>query len=241
MFQHSHKESSVFRKVISAFTAVFFVSTTILPPSVAAQSLPSILNLPAPGVMLTPTVGYTPALIKGIAINPENPLNFTFYVSQGDENLDATALQATSDKLIKYFLATLTTPAEDLWVNLSPHEKDRIISPKFGVTEMGRDLLAQDYVLKQMTASLMYPEDELGREFWQRVHAKAAEKFGSTQIPTNTYNKIWIVPESAAVYENASGAFVVNSRLKVLMAEDYLAMQEAAGRGRIRPRAAGWG
>ncbi|MBZ0165934.1 MAG: hypothetical protein K8I00_03935 [Candidatus Omnitrophica bacterium] len=230
MFQHSRKGIPVTRRVTSALTAIFFIVTSILPPSVAAQTLPTILNLPAPGVMLTPTVGYTPALIKGIAVNPENPLNFTFYVSQGDEQLDATALRQTSDKLIKYFLATLTTPSEDLWVNLSPHEKDRIISEKFGVTEMGRDLLAQDYILKQMTASLMYPEDELGREFWKRVHNKAAEKYGSTQIPSSTYSKIWIVPERAAVYENERGAFVVNSRLKVLMAEDYLAMQKAAGR-----------
>ncbi|MBZ0165828.1 MAG: UTP--glucose-1-phosphate uridylyltransferase [Candidatus Omnitrophica bacterium] len=95
---------------------------------------------------------------------------------------------------------------------------------------MGRDLLAQDYILKQLTASLMYPENELGQRFWKRVHAKAAEKFGTTQIPMNAYHKIWIVPDRAAVYENESGAFVVNSRLKVMLAEDYVAMQNAAGR-----------
>ena len=30
----------------------------------------------------------------------------------------------------------------------------------FGLTEMGRDLLAEDYMLKQITASLIYPEDQ---------------------------------------------------------------------------------
>ncbi|MCA9395199.1 MAG: fructose-bisphosphate aldolase class I [Candidatus Omnitrophica bacterium] len=230
MFQKSRQGNSVIRRFTSALTVVFFITTSILPPSVAAQSLPELLNMPAPGVMVKPTVGYTPALIKGIAVNPDDPLNFTFYVSPGDEQLNPAELRETSDKLIKYFLATLTTPSEDLWVNLSPHEKDRIISDKFGMTEMGRDLLAQDYILKQMTASLMYPEDELGRDFWQKVHSMAAEKYGTAEIPTNTFNKVWIVPESAAVYENASGAFVVSSRLKVLLAQDYLAMQKAAGR-----------
>ena len=34
----------------------------------------------------------------------------------------------------------------------------------FGKTEMGRDLLAQDYILKQITASLIYPENRFGEE-----------------------------------------------------------------------------
>jgi hypothetical protein len=46
-------------------------------------------------------------------------------------------------KLIKYFLASLTIPEKDLWVNLSPYEKDRIIPQSFGLTEMGRDLLSR--------------------------------------------------------------------------------------------------
>ena len=58
-------------------------------------------------------------------------------------------------RLVKYFLAALTIPEKDLWVNLSPYEKDRVITDEFGSTEMGRDLLAQDYMLKQLTSSLI--------------------------------------------------------------------------------------
>jgi len=68
-------------------------------------------------------------------------------------------------KLVKYFLASLTIPDEDQWVNLSPYEKGRIIQGNFGKTEMGRDLLSQDYLLKQITSSLMYPESGLGKKF----------------------------------------------------------------------------
>ncbi|MBP9853410.1 MAG: hypothetical protein KBD53_00920, partial [Candidatus Omnitrophica bacterium] len=213
------------RKVICSFVAFSFIFTSILPPQVAAQSLPTILNLPIPGSLVAQTSGFTPALIRGITINPENPLNFTFYVSKGDQNITDTQLQEESSKLIKYFLATLTTPSRDLWVNLSPYEKDKMIPAEFGVTEMGRDLLAQDYVLKQLTASLMYPENELGKKFWEKVHKKAFDKFGTSDIPVETFNKIWIVPERAAVYEHDGSAFVLNSHLKVMLAQDYMALR----------------
>jgi hypothetical protein len=123
----------------------------------------------------------------------------------------------------------LTTPENEMWVNLSPYEKDRIVPERFGQTEMGRDLLAQDYILKQITASLIYPEDELGKKFWDRVYAEAKKKFGTTDIPVNTFNKVWIVPAKAVVYENpqSASAYVVESSLNVMLEEDYLALQKS--------------
>ena len=58
----------------------------------------------------------------------------------------------------------------------SPYEKDRIIPQSFGLTEMGRDLLAEDYMLKQITASLIYPEDEIGKKFWKRIYEEALQE-----------------------------------------------------------------
>ena len=83
----------------------------------------------------------------------------------------------------------------------------------FGLTEMGRDLLAEDYMLKQITASLIYPEGETGKKFWKRIYEEAEKKFGTTNIPVNTFNKVWIVPEKAVVYENAKAgtAYVVEA------------------------------
>jgi len=89
----------------------------------------------------------------------------------------------------------LTIPENELWVNLSPYERNRIIPKNFGLTEMGRDLLAEDYMLKQITASLIYPEGEIGKKFWARIYQEAARKFGTTNIPVNTFNKVWIVPQ----------------------------------------------
>jgi hypothetical protein len=194
----------------------------MLPP-IYAQVVPqTVLNLPAPGVMVSLTPAFTPAMIKGINIYPENPLKFDFIIDRGDTDLTPEQFREESAKLIKYFLASLTVPEKEMWVNLSPYEKDRIIPEHFGRTEMGRDILAQDYMLKQLSSSLTSPDADLGKEFWNRIYQKAQGKFGTTDIPMNTFNKIWIVPEEATIYEHAKGAFVVKSHLKVMLEEDYL-------------------
>jgi hypothetical protein len=121
------------------------------------------------------------------------------------------------EKLTHYFLASMTIPEDDMWVNLSPYEDGRIIPKTFGQTAMGRDLLAQDYILKQITASLIYPEEQLGKDFWQKVYDKAFEKFGTTDIPVNTFNKVWIIPDKAKVFEDGDKAVVLESHLKVML------------------------
>ncbi len=217
------RRKGVAHRIFCGFLAFTFLFSWVLPPGYA-QSI-GALNLPAPGAMVTPTPGFTPALINGITIHPENPLEFDFIVGTGDEKLQGKAFEDESTKLIKYFLAALTVPEDEMWVNLSPYEKDRIIPEGFGTTEMGRDLLAQDYILKQLTASLMYPEKELGSEFWKKIYQKAREQYGTTEIPVNTFNKVWIVPEKAIVYEHGNSAFVVKSRLKVMLESDYIAQK----------------
>jgi|GEM_PF-5456205 len=184
--------------------------------------------LPAPGSMVRLSLASNPAVLKGIKVHPDDPFQFEFILDKGDSALTGQALKDESTRLIKYFLASLTVPEGDLWVNLSPYEKDRIVPEGFGQTEMGRDLLAQDYILKQVTASLIYPEDELGKKFWARIYKEAAQKFGTTDIPVNTFNKVWIVPQKAVVYENAPAgtAYVAESKLKVMLEEDYLSLNK---------------
>src|ERR1700677_1599694 len=181
-------------------------------------------SLPSPGKMIALSPSYNPAVLKGIKLDPKNPFRFHFFVDSGDSKLGQEELKSESSKLIKYFLASLTIPEKDLWVNLSPYEKDRIVPQEFGQTEMGRDLLAEDYLLKQITASLIYPESQLGKEFWAKVYAQAKAKYGTTNIPINTFNKVWIVPDKAVVYENNGTAFVLENHLKVMLEEDYLSL-----------------
>ena len=197
-------------------------------PSVQAQEF----YLPAPGAMVRLSPEFNPPILKGIKVHPDNPFRFDFILDQGDSVIASEAKQSfikgESTRLIKYFLASLTIPEKDLWVNLSPYEKNRIIPQSFGLTEMGRDLLMEDYMLKQITASLIYPEGETGRKFWKRIYEEAQKKFGTTNIPVNTFNKVWIVPDKAVVYENAKAgtAYVVESSLKVMLEQDYLSLQK---------------
>ncbi len=185
--------------------------------------------LPKPGTMVSMSPSFEAPTLRGIKVHAQDPLRFEFVLDQGDSKFPTAALKDESTKLVKYFLASVTTPAGDLWVNLSPYEKDRIVAQSFGQTEMGRDLLAQDYILKQLTASIIYPESKTGKEFWSRVYAQAAKRFGTTRVPINTFNKVWIVPQAADVYENAANgtAYVSHASLKVLLESDYLALHKA--------------
>jgi|GEM_PF-2319898 len=220
------------RQVICLWTFVALLGNFIVLPSSYAQEL----YLPAPGTMVRLSQTFNPPILKGIKIHPDNPFRFDFILDKGDDpsviasperaKQSQTELKAEANKLIKYFLASITIPEKDLWVNLSPYEKDRIIPKSFGLTAMGRDLLAEDYMLKQITASLIYPEEEVGKKFWKRVYAEAVKKYGTTNIPVNTFNKVWIVPEKAVVYENKNCAYVIESRLKVLLEEDYLSLEK---------------
>lgn len=222
-----NKTAILIKKIPASFSIICFLFNLIMPVSFA-QSIAG-LNLPIPGEMVSISPAFQPAIMKGITVNPDNPLLFDFLIDIGQSRLDDEAFKTESTKLIKYFLASLTVPEEELWVNLSPYEDDRIIPDMLGETEMGRDLLGQDYVLKQLTASLLYPENDLGSSFWNRVYEKTYAQFGTTDIPINTFNKIWIVPEKAVVYEHNNTAFIVESRLKVMLEEDYVALNKSLG------------
>ena len=229
-------------RLTSGLVTLLFSLSVLMPGPVFAQQggVWAATGLPVPGSMVEPSAAYAPVLLKGVRLFAGEPLRFDFIVDTGEIGAEGGApeIKTESRKLIKYFLAALTVPERDLWVNLSPYEQDRIIPEGFGDTEMGRDLLAQDYLLKQLTGTLMYPEEEIGEAFWTRVYKEAYERYGTTDIPVNTFNKVWIVPEKAVVYENAgtNTAFVVESRLKVMLEADYVAMRHnnvgAALRGR---------
>ena len=214
----------IFRKFISIVILLAFISTSIQMPAYSQATGSTMPWMPVPGTRVSLSAEFTPAHLKGLVIHPENPLKFDFIIYKGDESLSDQDKQTVYKNLIKYFMASLAVPDENQWVNLSPYEKNRIVEDDFGKTEMGRDLLAQDYLLKQITASLIYPEDELGKKFWDKVYTQAQQQFGSTDIPVNTFNKVWIVPDDALVYESGNTVYVLKNHLKVMLEEDYLAM-----------------
>ncbi|MBF0619067.1 MAG: hypothetical protein HQL19_02745, partial [Candidatus Omnitrophica bacterium] len=210
----------ILRKLLSIIVLCAFVCTSALTP-VRAQALPfpQIVSL---------TTAYHPVLLQGMMIDPRDLMKLDFIIDQG---LTSTDPRLESEELIKYFLAGLTVPAKDLWVNLSPYEKDRIIADGVGKTDIGKVFLEQDYLLKQLTASLLYPEGNTGKKFWAEVYKQSYEKYGAIDIPVDTFNKVWIIPDNPVIYEkqvsaNPMIAYVVSARLKVMLESDYVAMSQ---------------
>ena len=213
-------------QMIRSTLVLLLVVLLVFPPHIVQARGISSLNLPVLGSLVNVSDVFVPLMLKGISIDKKKPLQFDFIVDSGNDEIKSEEwMKKEAEQLIKYFLAGLTIPEEDLWVNLSPYEKEGIIPEGFGKTEMGRDLLAQDYLLKQLSASLMYPEGSVGKAFWKRLYQSYFKKEGLEGIAINILNKVWIVPDEAVVFEKGVSGYVVKSTLKVLMEEDYLAVK----------------
>ncbi len=158
------------------------------------------------------------SVLRGIRFDPANPLRLEFILDGKGRSPDEDA------RLVRYFLAGLATPGKELWVNLSPYESDKIISSALARTELGRDLLSQDYLLKQLAASLTHPEIETGKAYWDAVRRK-------NNVIDQSFQKVWIVPEKAEVYEQGNSVLITNATLGVMTADDYTALAAAKSGG----------
>lgn len=204
--------SSIFAYVINAYSLVelkFFNSPVNLAQlvNIRPEIFKKQLRLP---------------VLRAIEFDRNSPFNFQFYFDS--RNFPSTKVKDIN-RGIRYFLGFLSIPQDKLWVNLSPYEKDRIIPEALANLDAGRDLLIEDYFLKQLTASLTDPKSNIGKKFWQEVYKVAEKIAGTTRIPINNFYKVWIVPDKAEVYEyldtGKTIAFVKDAKLKVMMEEDY--------------------
>ena len=132
---------SWFKKIMCCVTLLTFLVSGITP--VYAQGIAGVLDLPKPGAMVQVSAAFVPPVLKGIHVDVKHPFKFDFILDTGNSDLNADTVKDEAGKLIRYFLASLTIPEKDLWVNLSPYEKDRIINDELSMTEMGRDMLAR--------------------------------------------------------------------------------------------------
>ncbi|MCP4651829.1 MAG: hypothetical protein GY858_00365 [Candidatus Omnitrophica bacterium] len=219
-------------KFIAIFLAIAIFVGIILPTILRNRQLSfgklrtaqaAVYGLPLPTKLLPLSKDYSYPLLKGLRFSPKNPLNIEFIVDTSSKD---NVSREEASRLIRYFLAGLTLPQGELWVNLSPHEEDRVASGNLALTDLGKDMLGQDYCLKQLVSSLTYPESETGKEYWQQVYQQLADQFGTSDMPINTYNKVWIMPEKSVVYEKANTAFILEASLKVMHQRDYVAVQQ---------------
>ena len=135
MFQYVKREKENFFFITVARLIVFTLSFSLI-FSPAALQAQSVLNLPAAGTMIQPSPAFIPVLLKGMTIHPDNPLKFDFIIDSGNTNFTPEEVKEESKRLVKYFLASMTVPKDDLWVNLSPYEENRIIPEELGKTEL---------------------------------------------------------------------------------------------------------
>lgn len=234
VFYLAKKRASTFFRVIAVFSLIAFAAAVLaayFPRSSRASALPYML---AADELIELSSDSELPLLRGLQVNQRKPFQFKFIIEEGSQNMEKEEFKKESERLVKYFLSVLTIPKEDLWVNLSLYEGDNMVPAGLGKTEMGKDLLGQDYVLKQLLASLTYPEGPLGKRFWKRIYQRAHTLFGTADIPINTFNKIWIILEKAVVYENGSRAFIKNARLKVMLEQDYLALKNNLDNPKIK-------
>jgi len=69
----------------------------------------------------------------------------------------------------------------------------------------------------------------LGKKFWDKVYSQAQKQYGTTNILVNTFNKVWILPDDAIIYEKGNTAYVLKDHLKVMLEEDYLSLKKHTG------------
>lgn len=206
------KKASSINKFIIFICVVTLVATVLLLDVLKVEeSIASSMGLPEPNVILEGSEDYSLPILKGLTLDPDNPLNISFLIDTGNKKSYSSA---DFDAIIKYFMAALTIPKEQLWVNLSPYEDDRVLELSLSKTDLGRDMMAQDYMLKQISSSLTRPGTVIGDNYWK------SSNLGSQ------FNKVWIVPDIVKVYEHGKKAVIAESSLKVQTEQDYLAMKE---------------
>lgn len=196
----------VFKNLIIISSVIFLFTVLVAKDLLTVkQTLASSLGLPEPGQLLSLSKEYSSPILKGLKIDPSNPLSMEFIFDSNDAR---TLSNDEAARSISYFMAALTTPNDKLWVNLSPYEKDRVIDATLAETDLGKDMLAQDYILKQISASLTSPDTARGKEYWAALNSNLGE-----DIPV--MDKIWIEPGTAEIFQDRSSVLITEASLKI--------------------------
>lgn len=168
-----------------------------------------------------------PPLVGGISFPLTNPmaLGFSLLTDAAHEMPTAAEQQELQSRLGRYLNTFLVLSGEHVNVTLTPTDDYCGLPPLLRHTELGRDLLAQDVVLKHYTAAQLHPSTERGKAFWERVNA----------LPSGRSNfescfRVWIVPGDASIREETVGdngeVTIEKLGLKVLCEHDYETLRQ---------------
>ena len=208
------QDKNNFKSICCSLIVLFVVSIfwSDVPRLKAADA--SVAGLPEPVRMVKAGEVHQSALLRGLKVDYNNPLDFQFIFDTADEK---DVSRADAERLINYFFAALAVPNESIWVNLSPYEADRIVEDSLEQTDLGRDLLAQDYILKQLSSSLTHPDTELGKKYWKQL----------STAESSAFRKIWITPDTdnLEVMEGDGFVWVARAGLTAQSERDYVAQK----------------
>ena len=174
--------------------AMYFAGTYL----VAAGQAPPPLNR-----MLSPGSPSEPPRLFGIAVRPSDPDWVLPFFTKAGNDIVGEDWEREKEKLLGYFYTVLAVPGEDMHVNLSTFEKGRVMPANLARTDLGRLLVEQDCLLKQLTASMLHPGTPDGLAFWQRLESLARQS--GKQGPLEMWQKVWIVAGDATLNEKAAG------------------------------------
>ena len=187
------KEVDMFKKTICLMVAVLLFCSSVFAVG---------LELPVEGAVVKVSESFDLPFVRGVRFDAHDPLSLEFIFDMGDE---LSVSIEHKNKLIRYFLAALTVPSSKLWVNLSPYEKERVIDDSVATTEMGETLLAQDYLLKQLSSSLTHPDTSTGKAYWK----------GQESSKNDSFNKIWIKPGKISLYDENNLIMISDALLEI--------------------------
>ena len=126
--------------------------------------------------------------LVGVEVDSTNAFQFKLL-------MDGTPKQEEANQITEYFLTGITVPEKDLWVNLSPFEKEKVIPDTIKDIGIGQAFLRQDYQLKKVSSELVKNlKDIIG----------------------TSYAKIWIEPGNIEVNEYGNRAIISKAELKVV-------------------------
>ncbi|MDD5347212.1 MAG: hypothetical protein PHT59_01215 [Candidatus Omnitrophica bacterium] len=168
-----------------------------------------------PAAMALDLAGMTVGFASG-----EERISFSFEARATQKNDPVSDKERLARKSLEYFFVGLAVPADKFWVNLNPNEPDALIDPLLKDTDLGRVILAADLRLKKDVAAATNPQTSvIGRQYWDKIYAKAEELGIEERIPL--VNRVWIAPEEAQVYETAQELAIIKSPLKVCLESEY--------------------
>ena len=138
------------------------------------------------------------AVLTGVSFIYPNQLRFTTSMPMTEQEKKIA---------VQYFIAALTIPEPDLWVNLRTDQKDVICPYRLGLTELGKTMLAQDFLLKRRAAQLCDPKKPVGKLFNDRAWY---ERNGAKYL-----SRHWIFPTTVEITENDSSMHIDKAVLDI--------------------------